>query len=156
MIYVFDTDTLIHLFSYYYREQFPTLWERFDQCVEQGIIISVREAYNEVKEYDSNYGEWARLNKDFFRRPSTAELEFVREIFSIHHFQALIRKQEQLEGRPVADPFVIAKAQCTDQGCVVTLEKDKPNAAKIPNVCRHFKVDCIDLQQFMAQNDWTF
>jgi hypothetical protein len=35
------------------------------------------------------------------------EMEFVVEIFKVKHFQSLIRKKEQLEGTPVADPFVI-------------------------------------------------
>jgi len=48
----------------------------------------------------------------------------VADIFKIPHFQTLIRKQERLLGKPVADPFVIAKAQSIG-GCVITTEKYK-------------------------------
>ncbi len=34
-------------------------------------------------------------------------------------------------------------------GTVVTEEQLKPNAAKIPNVCEHFKIPCINLETFM-------
>lgn len=32
----------------------------------------------------------------------------------------------------------------------------QPNAAKIPNVCAHFKIPCIDLEEFMHRQGWTF
>jgi len=64
-------------------------------------------------------------------------------------------KKERLQGNPVADPFVIAKAKVLN-GCVVTQEKYKENAAKIPNVCKHFEILCIDLEKFMENENWKF
>jgi hypothetical protein len=61
----------------------------------------------------------------------------------------------RLTGTPVADPFVIACAAVRN-GAVVTEEKFKQNAAKIPNVCAHFQVDCIDLEGFMRAVVWSF
>jgi hypothetical protein len=96
--------------------------------------------------------------------PTGAELLFVAEIFKIRHFQGLIGAQQRLKGTPVADPFVIACARI-NQATVVTEEgwqhagkslALKPNAAKIPNVCAHFKIPCIDLEEFMHQQGWTF
>ena len=55
-----------------------------------------------------------------------------------------------LKGGNNADPFVIAKAAIEDLA-VVTMEEFKPNAAKIPNICRHFNVRCLSLQQFMEE-----
>jgi len=49
MIYVFDSSTLIDLFRYYYRNRFPSLWEKFDQAVKAESIISVREVFNEIE-----------------------------------------------------------------------------------------------------------
>ena len=83
------------------------------------------------------------------------EFQIVTEIFQTPHFQTLIRKQERLLGKPVADPFVIAKAQSIG-GCVITTEKYKKNAAQIPNVCKHFNIPCMDLERFMKEEDWTF
>jgi hypothetical protein len=84
------------------------------------------------------------------------ELDCVRRIFEVEHFQAMIRTKERLRGRPVADPFVVARAWCLDAGCVVTTESHKPNAAKIPNVCDHFGVDWTTLEGFMERERWTF
>jgi hypothetical protein len=60
-----------------------------------------------------------------------------------------------MKGEPVADPFVIACVKIK-VGTVVTQEQLKPNAAKIPNVCSHFNVPCIDLERFMQQQGWAF
>ena len=68
----------------------------------------------------------------------------------------MIRRKERLKERPVADPFVIARAKCLENGCVVTTEKHKPNSAQIPNVCEYFGVDWTDLEGFMEREQWRF
>ena len=75
--------------------------------------------------------------------------------FPVIYVNSLVRQQERLQGKPVADPFVIAKAK-VHNGCVITQEVKKPNAARIPNVCEHFGVDCLNLEGFMEREDWTF
>jgi hypothetical protein len=77
------------------------------------------------------------------------------QIFKVKHFQALIGEKQRLKGTPVADAFVIACARRYG-GTVVTEERLKPNAAKIPNVCDHFKIGCISLEGFMQQQAWKF
>ena len=67
----------------------------------------------------------------------------------------MIRKKERLQGKPVADPFVIAKAKSLG-GSVVTEERWKENSANIPNVCEYFGISCINLEEFMKKEDWTF
>ncbi len=155
MIYVFDSNTLITLFKYYYPSRFPSLWEKFTQAVASQNIISVREVKNEISQYDDVLSDWTKQHPDFFAPPDSAELRFVAQIFAIPHFQSVVRKQEQLQGKPVADPFVIAKASVL-QGCVVTEEIFKPNSSRIPNICQHFGVSCLNLEGFMHQENWTF
>jgi hypothetical protein len=83
------------------------------------------------------------------------EQVLVSEIFKVSHFQSLVKQQSLLKGKPVADPFVIAKAW-DNNGCVVTEEKWKSKAAKIPNVCEYFNVNCTNLEGFMERENWTF
>ena len=71
------------------------------------------------------------------------------------HFRNLVSEYERLQARPVADPSVIACAQVRE-GCVVTQERGKPNAAKIPHVCDHFGVRCTDFEGFLAEMDRVF
>lgn len=160
MIYVFDSDTLINLFRHYYADRFPSLWENFDALVLEHRIISVREVKNELVGYSDRLSVWVKDHGEIFLTPTVDELAFVTEIFKVPHFQMLIRKKEQLQGKPVADPFVIAKAQALEGtlegGCVVTQEVKKPNAARIPNICGHFGILCLNLEAFMANEKWRF
>ncbi|MGA1826094.1 MAG: PIN domain-containing protein [bacterium] len=157
MIYIFDCSPLIVLFKHFYPDRFPTLWEKFELLINDQIIISVREVYNEINTYGNvdRLVEWAKDNQSFFPLPAIEELEFVTEIFKVNHFQNLIRKKERLQGKPVADPFVIAKAKI-NKGCVVTQEEWRENSAKIPNVCEHFGIPCMNLEEFMQKENWTF
>lgn len=155
MIYVFDSSTLIDLFRYYYPDRFPSLWDKFAETVTAKNICSVREVRNEIGQRNDRLSEWAKMNRDFFHSPNSEEMQFVAQIFAVSHFQMLIRKQERLQGKPVADPFVIAKAKILE-GCVVTEEVLKPHGARIPNVCQHFGIDCLNLEGFMERENWTF
>ena len=156
MIYVFDSNSLIDLFKYYYPSRFPSLWEKFDALVLSGKITSVREVANEITQRDDRLSDWTKSNKTIFPISSPDELRIVADIFRNNHFQANIRKKERLQGKAVADPFVIAKAKIIEEGCVVTQETFKENAAKIPNICQAFDVSYLDLEGFMEKEGWEF
>ena len=156
-MYVFDTSSLIILFTNFYRGRFPSLWGKFDKLISDGRIVSVREVYNEITSFyaETRLVQWAKDHRRLFAEPSIEELHFVNRIFAVKRFQLLIRKKEILNGKPVADPFVIARATVED-GVVVTQEQFKENAAKIPNVCKHFGIKHTDLEGFMEQEGWEF
>ncbi|WP_295427868.1 PIN domain-containing protein [uncultured Thiodictyon sp.] len=156
MIYVFDTGAFIVLKNYY-PTAFPTLWERIATAAASGELVSVREVFNELHNYnDTDFiQDWAKDHKNIFASPSNDELLIVQQILAIPHFQTLLSTKAILKGTPVADPFVVAAAKHKG-ATVVTQEGLKPNAAKVPNVCQHFGVPCLNLEAFMAQQGWTF
>ena len=165
MMYVFDTSSIRSL-QHFYPRVFKSIWDGLDGLVARQKLISTREVFNELERQaiSEELLKWAKLNKALFRTPTGPELLFVADIFKIRHFQGLIGAQQRLKGTPVADPFVIACARIND-ATVVTEEgwqrggkplTLKPNAAKIPNVCAHFKIPCIDLEEFMHQQGWAF
>ena len=156
MAYVFDTNCFI-VIGHYYPEQFPSFWERFNQAVENGKIISVREVRRELDRNaaEDHLVEWIELHKNIFVTPGTAVMQLVNEIFSVPHFQASLPDRNRLGNNPFADPFVIAQAKVMDS-CVVTQESERRHAAKIPNICEHFDVDWTNLQGFMERESWTF
>ena len=157
MIYVFDNSTLTAVFRHYYRDSFPSFWDLFDKMIADGKIISVREVHNEIKNYSrkDELESWAKNNTHFFHDPTPDELQFMTQIFTVPRFHNSIDMQKILKGDPIADPFIIAKAYA-EHGTVVTQEVFKPNAAKIPNICEHFKITCINLQDFLKRNNWSF
>ena len=144
------------MFRYYYPDQFPSLWKQFHELTENQRIISVKEVSRELGGHGDPLTGWVNDNKSVFQEPMNDETLFVGEIFRVSHFQGLIRKQARLEGSPVADPFVIAKARSVRNGCVVTTEKYRSNASTVPNVCEYFHIPCINLEQFMEKENWKF
>ena len=155
MIYVFDTSPLITLFKNYYPKRFPSLWEKFDSLVDNGQLISTRENFREIEEIDDDLFKWAKKHEDIFKIPNAEEAGFITNIYTVPLFRGNIEQQKILRGGRNADPFVIAKARA-ESAHVVTLEKFKPHSSKIPNICKHFKVACLDLEGFMEKEGWSF
>lgn len=156
--FVFDTSS-IRVIGNYYPDRFPTFWTQFEHAVAVGQIKFVREVYNElevqVQVTDKAIWDWVRERKPLFSEPTSDEGLFVADIFKVAHFRTLIGERQRLHGNPVADPFLIARAHCL-KGCVVSEEKLKPGAAKIPNVCEHFNVNCTNVQGFLKAMAWKF
>jgi Domain of unknown function (DUF4411) len=156
MSYVFDNSPLSVLFRNFYRRTFRSLWERFDELVANGEIVSTREALREIEDGAPNeLLEWAQHNGRLFAAPTAAEGAFVGKIYAMRHFQQNIEQQKLLKGGKNADPFVIARA-AVEGRAVVTMEQLKPNAAKIPNICQHLGIECLTLEQFMHEEEWEF
>lgn len=156
MVYIFDTSSF-RVLNHYFPQRFPSFWINFDNYVSLGQIISVREVYNElvVQGIKPHLISWINLNKVIFLTPDGNETKFIRQIFTIPHFRNLVNQKQILQGRPAADPFVVAAGKVKN-ACVVTEEKMVKNAAKIPNVCEYFKIDCINMERFMENEGWEF
>ena len=155
MIYVFDSNTLINIFNHYYPERFPSFWDNFNGFISKQTIISVQEVRKELERRGDSLSGWAKGHSELFLPPNAEESSFITEIFKVRHFRILIQKKQQYFEGPAADPLIIAKAKVIN-GCVVTQEKNIENAAKIPNVCKHFGIPCINLEGFMEKENWTF
>ena len=156
MTYVFDNSPLSTLFRNYYRRRFPTLWQRFDELVDNGDIISTREILREINDgaVDS-LRDWAAQNQELFTIPNADEGTFVGQIYAVQHFQQNIELQKILKGGRNADSFVIAKA-AVNGFTVVTMEQLRDNAVKIPNICNHFDIPWMSLEDFMEAEGWEF
>ena len=120
-----------------------------------GRVTSTREAFRELEDWGGEGLEWAKLNPSLFVIPDAREGAFVAGIYAVRHFQSNIEKQKILRGGRNADPFLIARAASVG-ATVLTMEQHKPNAVKIPNICTHFKIPCLDLRGFMEKEDWVF
>ena len=155
-MYVFDTGAFSFLFRNIYHEVFPSMWDSFESLVGDGNVTSTLEVYREINDSAIvDMRTWAGQRKDLFPAPTPTEALEVNGIFAIPHFQNLIGSKNLQRGGRSADPFVIARAKLLG-ATVVTTEKWKPNAAKIPNVCDHFHVDYCDVRGFMNREGWEF
>lgn len=159
MIYIFDSSSLFSL-QFYYPNQFPTFWEKFNNLVIKEEVLSVKEVFAEIEEKstEKHVFEWCTVNKTIFKKSESNESNFMAEIFTVPRFREIVKPKDILKGKPVADPFVVASAKIRN-GCVVTQEKfiEQPiDAPKIPNICKYFNIDCTNLEGFLIKEGWQF
>jgi hypothetical protein len=156
VLYVFDSSSFIHI-GYFLPDRFPTFWRQFDALVMNEQVVSVREAWSELDTESAmpHLFSWLEKNKEIFATASADEALVVAEIFKVPRFLELIKQRNLSRGMPVADPFLVAAAKVLG-GCLVTEEREKPNAAKIPNVCKHFNVDCTNVEGFMTREGMRY
>lgn len=155
-MYILDKNIFLTLGNYY-PKRFPTIWERLNHLVQEKKLWSVKEVKREL---DINcpflyVEEWVTAHKHIFRNPTDGELRIVAEIFKNRHFQTLVKRQNLLKGLPVADPFIVASAKA-NRSLVVTQEKYAENGVKIPNVCKVFDVEYINMEQFLEKEKLLF
>ena len=155
-MYIFDSNSFNEMSKIYFS-RFPSFWLKMDEYINKGIILSVKEAYEEVTSgADQNeFLDWVQINKGIFTAPRLDEAKFIAQMFATKNFKDMVRKKQLLEGKPVADPFIIASAKIRN-GVVVTEERGKKNSAKIPTICEHFKIPVVNLEGFMTQEKWSF
>ena len=157
MVYVFDTSSFIVL-SHYYKEQFPSLWKKISGQVQANKIISVKEVFNEIEAYgpETDLKIWARENKKIFQPMSAKESYIMSDIFREYpKFQSMVDQKSRLQGKPIADPFIVAKA-IHIKGAVISEETFQKNGIKIPNLCKVKNVPCLKLKDFMKKHNWSF
>jgi hypothetical protein len=156
MVYVFDTSAFIVL-GHYFPGRFPSFWLHLNALVDGRRLLSVSEVLKELDNHLTrvHLADWVKSRPGLFVPPSTDEMAFVSKIFSVPSFQALVKEKDRLRGAPVADPFVIARAAVAG-GCVVTEEQEREGAVRIPTVCQHFAVDCLDIEGLMAREGWSY
>jgi hypothetical protein len=155
-MYIFDNSPFSALFKSFYRRRFPTLWGNFDSLIADGAITSTREVARELDRFGNQPClDWLAGNRDIFTTPTATEARVVRDIYAVQHFQQNLDMKKLQKGGLNADPFVVAKASASNAS-VVTLEQFAPNAARIPNICQHFGVPCLSLEEFMEAEGWEF
>ena len=160
MDYALDSNTLSQVYRFYYKDRFPSFWDKFYELVSSGRAGSISEIEAEMNRLlglDAAVRELKRLAPEFFATPSHEEQQFVARILGVPHFRSIIGAKAITKGTPVADPFLIAKAGASARDMIVVTEETfRPNAAKIPNVCQHFGIECINLRQLMEREGWRF
>jgi len=150
MTYIMDTSTMRELLVHFRRSIFEKMWAKLETMIKTGEIVFVKESYCELERQftkDSEKMIWIKEFKEYFLPPSNAECEIVVQIYTDRNFQNNVAKRNMLEGLPVADPFIVAKASINNAS-VVSREIYRPHAAKIPNLCEFLGVTYVEDEDF--------
>ena len=165
-LYILDSSTISEIFRSYYRDQFPSFWEKFDELVRTGRAISVRAVRVELEnarrpEIVYSVGHLRNLNSEFFSEPGEQEQLIVREMLNDQSLSSANNRwrEKASMGREDADPYLIAKARAQNSllmAAVIVTQEESNNPANIPAVCQRFGVRCVNLQQMMSELQWRF
>jgi hypothetical protein len=150
MIYVVDTCVFRNIFHNVYRSVVPEIWNALEYMLSSDEIVSVKEVYKELELTFSKDGDaisWIKKYKSKFTIATNEEALIVSKIYADRNFQNGVREKNIINGMPVADAFLVAKAKILS-ATVVTREIFRPHAASIPNICAAFKVGCIGEEEF--------
>ena len=82
--YVFDSNIFINLHQRQPRDIYPSVWNKIDELMANGTIISSREVYDELTRSDDSLSEWAKSKKEYFLPSEIPIQERVRKILSEH------------------------------------------------------------------------
>lgn len=163
-LYVMDTNTLSTIFRFYYQSVFVTFWAVFDNLLADGNAISVRQVRPELERLRGS-DSWVRhllaRNPAFFSDNTTDELSAVGEFVNSPGLETAAAGwvgNVDPDDPTRADPYLIVKAMLsTNRATVVTQESPAPNlTSRIPYVCQHLGVRCLDLEGMMMELGWRF
>lgn len=138
MKYVVDTSAILagSKFEPYEKEFFAPYWEKFEEKIKKGTIVSTDLVYKEIKEKDDIMTEWADNNNEMFKTPSNNVLQTVSNL----HRRFPIWYQFNVENKKIwADAQVIAFAKYYKIVLVTqeawNKESEKEQNFRIPTIC---------------------
>ncbi len=152
-MYCIDTSALLDGWTRYYPpDVFPVLWERLEQLIAEGRLITTEEVLIELEKKDDEVHAWAREHREMFQ-PIDEDTQ-VAIVELLDRYERLVNTQKN---RSMADPWVVALAQ-TRKCVVVSGEKRSGNLArpKIPDVCDALGIAAIDLLEMIRKEGWRF
>jgi len=151
--YSIDTSALLDgWLRYYPPDTFGSLWDRLDELIASGSLRATEEVRFELEKKDDDVLAWASEREDLF-----VELdEQIQWVVSglLDEFPKLL---DTRANRSAADPFVIALATLNECAVVTgehaTGKLDRPN---IPDVCKEWDIECINLLTLFRREGWRF
>ncbi len=147
MSYCIDTSSLLDAWDRWYPiDVFPSFWQKMDQFIEHGLVISSEEVYTEIERKDDELFEWVKARRSMFVELTDDVQDAVTNIMAT--FPQLV---DARSGKSFADPFVIATAMVNRATVVSGEDYGTEKRPKIPIVCDHFNVRHLRTIDFLRK-----
>jgi hypothetical protein len=160
-VYIFDTSALsaLHRLHTQVIELPQQLWDKLANMMQSGDIIShifvYNEAVNEKAEHPDMLTAWLIPKKNCFQKDSVEQALLVASI--VERCPGLIDPGNEKEQ---ADPWLIAQAIVLSRQTglfetieyVVVTQENKQSSKKIPQACKQFEIDSMNLKEFFHEN----
>jgi hypothetical protein len=165
-LYIIDTSSLIQIKDHYDRHILPGIWKDLEQLIIDQRLVAPEEVKNEILDGDDNLVSWVQRHSRMFY--PNGDLIGLTQNDVLKKFPHMAKEDSE---KPNADPFVVALAFMISQGpqqalishnpIVVSDEKSDlvknpklpfSQIKKIPDVCSHFELKCINhLEMFKTE-----
>jgi hypothetical protein len=166
-IYIIDTSSFIAIEPEKYPPDiYVGMWKDLENLIKKRRMISHIQVLEELKEYEGKKDEilkWAENHKDVFVSITPQQIQLVREIINTNDFKALIDTTKPtgdtdafIIALAMEEPFQMTLPPLTPQRIVVCEEKLHGNRIRIPFVCRHFNIECIDIFEMFRREGWKW
>ncbi|MHA2210337.1 MAG: DUF4411 family protein [Candidatus Thorarchaeota archaeon] len=152
MKYSFDTSAFINPWKHFYTpRRFPKLWSIIDRLIQEREVVATEMVYHELNVEKDDLLLWVRARKK-------------KMFVLVDKEQQAIQKQIQTDFpdfvdhhsmRDRADSFVVALAMQHKLIVVTDEKRPRKGRVKIPDVCDHYDVRCIDFQTFQDEIGYT-
>lgn len=151
-MFSFDTSAFLDVSSRWYPlDVFPNVWQRLDELISVGHLVAVDEVLRELERGDDEIYQWAKQRSQAFQALDRDIQNAAQEVLSV--FPRLV---DSRTGKSFGDPFVIAHAKCRGLTIVTGEVGGTVTRPKIPNVCDHFKIRCINVVALFREQGWKF
>jgi predicted nucleic acid-binding protein len=148
--FVLDTSSWIEAYNEHYRPSvFQRLWQDMPGLVADGRLALAEAAYREVTHTDDDLKRWmVALRQHVVANNQSIEAQHAA--IQSHPMGVALILKGAATPRSDADSRIIATAMYL-RGTVVTKEKpsNSPRKPKIPNVCAHFRVPCVNMMEML-------
>ena len=155
--YCLDANVLIQAWQKYYSPKIcPEYWKLLERLGHSQRIFLAKDVEEEIMKTEDELSQWLKSSGIPIYPREGSVLLCLKKIFETDPTH--LRLVDNIKGRSLADPWVIAHAMDQD-ACVVTKEAKQTtqtNRIKIPNVCEKMGVRCIDDFQFIRELGISF
>lgn len=157
--YYIDSSALIRIFRFYPAQLRTQIWDKLANMFNSGELVSHRLVYDEITTNSKNQDMLSKSitpYRDSFQTLQFEQSIIVRDI--IMKFPALIDPSRE---KDQADPWLIAlvvlnKNLNPNQKYFIVSEESESKPNKIPSVCRHYKIEHLNLENFYNRIGLSF
>ena len=150
--FVFDTSSFIEPWVRRLpHDVFPGYWARLGGATASGEVISPIEVLHEVAKKQDDLYKWLKERSKAFVELDSPQQQAVREILA--RFDKLVKAHKR---QTAADSFVIALARVRGFSVVTEESSGKVSQPKIPDVCAHYGIKCMNVIEFVRKQNWSF
>jgi hypothetical protein len=161
--YLIDANIFIQAKNFHYGfDTFPGFWKWLDSENKNHLICSINKICDELMNGNDDLAAWAKARRtgEWFLSVDDEETQSkLSEIANwVVHPKQGFTERASADFLSKADPWLIAKASVID-ATVVTHEKfnaDRKNKVQIPNVCRAFSVEYVDIFDLIRKTGVKF